>query len=223
MTAMPSAGRSRAWGWRTGVDVAIAGSLSAMPPGFDRSAYPAPEQEIDNYREVIEILRLAGVDIIALEMLEDTEHAPRAMQAATEADLPVWLGVSCRRDPSSGKLVSFSGEVIALEKILTALLPYKPAVVNLMHSEITTISDAMRMVAAVHDGPIGVYPESGYFTHPNWNFVDIIPPEDLVEEARRWVKEGAQILGGCCGTGPEHIRALRDVLPTLRADSDSLD
>ncbi len=208
---------------RTGVDVAIAGSLSAMPPGFDRSAYPAPEQEIDNYREVIEILRLAGVDIIALEMLEDTEHAPRAMRAATEAELPVWLGVSCRREPSSGEIVSFSGEVIALEEILASLLPYEPAVVNLMHSEITAIPEAMRILKAVHDGPIGVYPESGYFTHPNWNFVDIIPPGDLVEEARRWVKEGAQILGGCCGTGPEHIRALRDALPTLRAGSSSLD
>ena len=44
---------------------------------------------------------------------------------------------------------------------------------------------------------------------PNWQFVDIIEPEDLVRETRRWVVSGAQIVGGCCGLGVPHIRALK--------------
>ena len=43
---------------------------------------------------------------------------------------------------------------------------------------------------------------------PTWNFVDVISPEDLVREAKGWVADGARLLGGCCGTGPEHIEAL---------------
>ncbi|HZJ70443.1 MAG TPA: homocysteine S-methyltransferase family protein, partial [Planctomycetota bacterium] len=35
------------------------------------------------------------------------------------------------------------------------------------------------------------------------------PPERYVEEARRWRQSGASILGGCCGTTPRHIAALR--------------
>ena len=204
---------------RTGVEVAIAGSLSAMPPGFDRSAYPDPGEELENYREVISILESAGADIIALEMMEETEHAPRAMQAARESGLPVWLGVSCRRDPTSGRIVSFSGEAIEFERVLASLLPLEPAVVNIMHSEIVAVPDAIRILRTEWDGPIGVYPESGHFTRPDWNFVDIIPPADLVEEARIWTAGGAQVLGGCCGTGPEHIRALGDALHSLPTSS----
>ncbi|MCZ6721142.1 MAG: homocysteine S-methyltransferase family protein [Proteobacteria bacterium] len=38
-------------------------------------------------------------------------------------------------------------------------------------------------------------------------------PEDYAGEACRWVEAGVQIVGGCCGTGPEHIRALKERLP----------
>ena len=199
----------------TRAEVAIAGSVATMPPSFDRSAYPDPEQELANYREVIRVLKDAGVDIIALEMMQETEHAPLAMQAARESELPVWLGVSCRRDPATESLVSFSGEAIGFERVLDALLPLEPAVVNLMHLEIEAIAAALEILKEKWSGPIGVYPESGYFTRPNWNFVDIIPPATLVDEARSWVAAGVQILGGCCGTGPEHIQALDEALPVL--------
>ena len=46
---------------------------------------------------------------------------------------------------------------------------------------------------------------------PNWNFVDVISPEDLVAEANIWVKNGVRLLGGCCGLGPDHIKALADM------------
>jgi S-methylmethionine-dependent homocysteine/selenocysteine methylase len=65
------------------------------------------------------------------------------------------------------------------------------------------------MVRQRWSGPIGVYPESGYFAQPNWNFVDVISPDDLAREARAWLDAGARLVGGCCGTGSEHIRALR--------------
>ena len=57
-------------------------------------------------------------------------------------------------------------------------------------------------------GPVGAYPESGYFRMPEWTFVDIIPPQELVEKSRTRHKQGVTIFGGCCGLGPEHIAAL---------------
>jgi methionine synthase I (cobalamin-dependent) len=39
--------------------------------------------------------------------------------------------------------------------------------------------------------------------------VDVISPDDLAREARAWFDDGARLVGGCCGTGSEHIRALR--------------
>jgi S-methylmethionine-dependent homocysteine/selenocysteine methylase len=48
---------------------------------------------------------------------------------------------------------------------------------------------------------------------PEWQFVDIMPPDDFADLACHWVQEGVQIVGGCCGIGPEHIEALTARLP----------
>ena len=49
---------------------------------------------------------------------------------------------------------------------------------------------------------MGVYPECGYFKSPDWQFVDVIAPSDLVAKSHDWQKLGANIFGGCCGIGP---------------------
>ena len=197
--------------------VAIAGSMSAMPPHFDRSAYGDKDEELTVYRELAGILADAGVELIALEMMEETDHAPLAIEAAMETGLPVWLGVSCKLHPESGEVVSFGPQNIPFDRLLDHLLEETPAVVNLMHSEIDSIPEALSILQERWDGPTGVYPESGYFTKPSWNFVDVISPEDLVKEAKDWVAAGARLLGGCCGTGPEHIEALAAAEEELQA------
>lgn len=190
--------------------IAVAASMSAMPPGFDWSAYPEKKIELETYRELAGIFKDGGVDLIALEMMMEDTHAPLVMQAALETGLPVWLGVSCKEHPETGEVVSFSYPDLKLEVVLDTLIPLQPHVVNIMHSEIRTIPRALEMVRERWQGHLGVYPESGHFVKPNWNFVDVISPNDLVEEARVWRDAGVQLLGGCCGTGPEHITALRD-------------
>lgn len=196
--------------------VAIAGSISTEPPKFDREAFLSPDKELEAYREAAGLLAESGVDLIALEMINDTEHATRAMQAALETKLPIWLGVGCKKR-EDGAIVSFDHMDLELASVLDALIPLGPTVVNIMHSEIQAVPEAIDLVRERWSGPIGVYPESGYFTQPHWNFVDVIEPEDLVAEAVGWVAAGARLLGGCCGTGPEHIRAQNTALAELRA------
>lgn len=197
-------------------DVAIAGSISTEPPRFDRSAFLSPAMELAAYQEAAGLLADAGVDLIALEMINDTSHSVRAMRAALETKLPVWLGVGCKKR-DDGKIVSFDHADLEFSTVLDALIPMEPAVINIMHSDIGAIPEAIELVRQRWSGPIGVYPESGYFTQPNWNFVDVIAPADLVAEALGWVAAGVRLLGGCCGTNPDHIRAMRAALPELEA------
>lgn len=194
--------------------IAVAGSISAMPPGFDRTAYLSPEKELDSYREAIAIQAEAGADLIALEMMEDTQHAARAMQAALESKLPVWLGVSCKQS-GDGRLIGFGHEDTSLAEVLDVLIPMEPTIVNVMHTNAHVVPAAVQLVRERWQGPIGVYPESGYFTKPNWNFVDVIPPRELVAEAVGWVESGVRLLGGCCGTGPDHVKALKQAVYDL--------
>jgi S-methylmethionine-dependent homocysteine/selenocysteine methylase len=48
---------------------------------------------------------------------------------------------------------------------------------------------------------------------PNWQFIDTVSPEAFAAEAEQWLELGAQLIGGCCGITPEHIRLLKERLP----------
>jgi S-methylmethionine-dependent homocysteine/selenocysteine methylase/SAM-dependent methyltransferase len=62
------------------------------------------------------------------------------------------------------------------------------------------------------DLPVGVYPNLGYYTSAGWRFEEGVGGSEYAEMALRWRREGAQIIGGCCGVGPAHIAAARERL-----------
>jgi homocysteine S-methyltransferase len=59
------------------------------------------------------------------------------------------------------------------------------------------------------DLPLGVYPNLGYATADGWSFDRTVDGEQYADLAELWRREGAQIVGGCCGTRPEHIAGAR--------------
>ena len=56
--------------------------------------------------------------------------------------------------------------------------------------------------------PLGVYPNLGHLAGGRWRFDESIGPAEFAELAVQWREEGAQLIGGCCGTTPEHIAAV---------------
>ena len=192
----------------SGKDIAIAGSLSNLPPGMQARNYPLADAELAGLRELAAILADSGADLIALEMMQDTRHAAWAMDAALATGLPVWLGMSCRRRPNGNGLVSFDLPDLDFAEPLDALIPMGPDAVNIMHSDLDAVAPAITMVRNRWQGPLGVYPEVGEFAPPHWKFDGDATPERFVEHAQDWVARGALLIGGCCGTAPEHIRAL---------------
>ena len=186
--------------------VAVAGSMSCLPPRFDVHAYPDEATESAAYRELADTLATAGVDLLIVEMLQETHHAPLALGAARTTGLPVWLGVSCRLGPND-TLVGFDFPLVPLEECLDALLPLAPDAVAVMHSPLTAIMPALDLLRSRFRGPLGAYPEiSDGTTLPSTT------PADLAADAKHWLEAGAQIVGGCCGTTPAHIRALLPVV-----------
>ena len=59
-----------------------------------------------------------------------------------------------------------------------------------MHTSPNDTGEAVDIVRRYWNGPLGAYPESGYFTMPDWTFTDIIPPTELVAKARQWHAQG---------------------------------
>jgi homocysteine S-methyltransferase len=187
--------------------VAVAGSICewAAPEG----AWADLGRLSDAYREQADLLAEAGVDLIALEMCSHPTRSRLAAQAALATGLPVWLGLSCKRDGKAGFLAAFDHPQTPFDRLVDELAGCGAGVMNVMHSAIKDTPDGVAAVKRKWTGPIGVYPESGHFVMPHWQFVDIIAPDDLMLEARNWIASGVQIIGGCCGLGVPHIRALK--------------
>ena len=194
----------------SGREVAIAGSISCLPPGFDVHAYPDERTESAAYRELAETLAEAGADLLLLEMMQETRHAPLACVAARTVGLPVWLGVSCRVG-AGGALVGFDFPLVPLAATLDALLPFAPDAIAVMHSPIAAVAPALQEIRARSSGPLGAYPEIGDGSAAT----EAVTPADLAAQARAWIDAGARIVGGCCGTQPQHIRALAASLKAM--------
>jgi homocysteine S-methyltransferase len=188
----------------SGRDVWLAGSISCLPPRFDVRAYPDERAEAAAYRELAETLAEAGVDLLILEMMQETRHAPLACAAARAVGLPYWLGVSCRLGAGSA-LVGFDFPLVPLAACLDALLPLAPATVCVMHSPLAAVVPALAAIRERFAGPLGAYPQIGDGSPAS---ACAVGADDFAATARQWLAAGAQILGGCCGTTPEHVRSL---------------
>jgi S-methylmethionine-dependent homocysteine/selenocysteine methylase len=201
-----------------GRPVAVAGSMSAFNPvamhGRNKVG-PAADRfpSLADFREQAGLLVEAGVDLIVLEQMEAPGYGRAALQAAAETGLPVWLGFSpARLDNGMLGADPILGEGDSFAELVSKLADPALAAVTVMHAKPDVALDAIDIIAARFAGPIGVYAESGDWAAPEWVF-DGLTPDEYLREAIAWADRGAQLIGGCCGIGPEHIRVLAERLP----------
>jgi S-methylmethionine-dependent homocysteine/selenocysteine methylase len=191
--------------------VAIFGSICEWA-FMDESEWNTPETVGKSVREQARLLHASGVDGLALEMCERVEFSIATIEAAIETGLPLWIGVSAQRHKGANEIATFDYADRSLDELVGALAKYPAMVMNIMHTPVPDVAEALGVIRQHWSGPVGVYPESGFFSMPNWQFVDVIAPEALAEAAQGWVRDGARMVGGCCGLGPEHIAALCQAL-----------
>ena len=196
--------------------VAVAGSMSAMRPmipGTDKLRTDFSMTESDTrplYRRKAETLADAGVDLIIMEMMRDLDYSMWATEAAVATGLPVWVGIAVHRR-EDGELAGFNRHDYALGDLVEPLMAVGARVAIIMHTSVPDTDDALPIVFDHWQGPVGAYPESGYFTIPDWVFGEITP-EEFAIKAKEWWAQGVSVIGGCCGISPEHIEAARDAL-----------
>ena len=195
--------------------VAIAGSISSMVARADRSQTPSAEQAQASYPEQAKVLAEAGVDLILLEMMQDTQQAAYAIQAAVATGLPVWVGFSCKMSDDGSRVLLLGGPPEeTFTQALDTLLALGGAAVCVMHTEVEDTTPALQVIQQRRQGPVGAYAHSGGWQMPNWQFVNLISAEEYLAKAQRWVQTGVQIVGTCCGMGPDYIRLLKEQLPS---------
>jgi len=195
----------------------IGGSMSGMIGTVYWRDTPGSREIIrDSYREQAELLAEAGVDLLLLEMTQDVEVGVAAIEAAKGTGLPVWVAFSCNFMNSltgaDRPLVvrGSDGTDRPLSEVIDPILAAGGDVAGINHSDVDITGRALDVLIEKWRGPISAYPNSGDWMPPNWEFDSVISPMEFATVAESWVARGVQVIGGCCGIGPDHIQLLRD-------------
>lgn len=193
----------------------IAGALSCFTAGLDYNRRPDAERAKADYREQAEVIAEAGVDVIVLEMMLHSERAAAAVEGAVSTGLPVWVGFSCRMgDDGTVLMYPHSGDAETFAEVIPKVMAVGGSVAGVMHSTVEDTAPALHVLRDQWHGPLLAYPESGEeFTMPIWHYEERVSPDALAAACEDWVAMGVQIVGGCCGTRTDHIRAVRDRMP----------
>ena len=176
-----------------------------------RGVLEAPARR--EHPEIVEEMKSAGVDFIVFESMNTIREARAAAEAAHAAGLPVWVSFVMREN---AKLLG--GEPVA--DAARALEGLGVDVVLVNCAPIEDITAALGKLRKARSGPVGAYAHIGRYDPPSWKFgfyprfsgTEAVTPEKYLEAALEWKKTGAQVIGGCCGTAPEHIRLLGEKL-----------
>jgi len=194
-----------------GGEALVAGCLTTVSfRGPDGSGMSPPEGE-RALESQARIIADAGADLLLAEILSSVARANAMLAAASAAGLPVWAGFSCRVDADGQiRLLNEPGEPLADSLRRIDLSGVDAALA--MHTEIEAVGPALATLREAWDGPVGAYPHGGRYARPDWEFDASFTPEALAIGAARWLAEGCRIVGGCCGAGPAHVAALREVL-----------
>lgn len=184
-----------------GRPVAVAGAVTTLEWCFRPDLAPSGEEMREEYGEIMATLKAAEADLILLETVNNVLEARVGLEVARTVGLPCWVSFVC---DEAGKL--FTGESLADAQVELAPLDPDVVLINCVPPDDATAG--LRELAAVREGPCGVYPHIGRFDPPEWHFTDEHHPLRLLEEARNWKEMGARVIGGCCGTTPDHIAVL---------------
>ncbi len=152
-------------------------------------------------------LAKADVDAILVETQNTVREAVAATKAAAATGLPVLVSFLCGAD---GKLLS--GETVTAAA--QAVLPFKPVALMINCAPTPTLITPLKeLLAAAPVLHIGGYGNTGH-AGPDGEWVSdgMEDPAAYAAHADTWLKAGARIVGGCCGTTPQHVRALANLI-----------
>jgi len=191
-------------------DVLVAGALAPLEDCYRPDLAPEPPVAEREHAEQAVRLARQGVDLILIETMNSSAEAKAALRGAKAAGVPVLVSFICK----SAREI-WNGELLA--DAVAAVETFKPDAILVNCVAPGTVADCLGEMSRATRLPLGCYPNAG---EPNmaegtWRFDPEWTPERFAEAAAGWVARGAQIVGGCCGVGPDHIRALRLALPPV--------
>src|SRR5438270_11008796 len=194
-------------------DVWVAGSVGPLGIRIEPLGKTSFEEARSAFREQIAALAEGGVDLLILETFGYVEELHQAMLAARELNpkLPVIAQVTV--DEEANCLDGSTPETFAprLEQWGADVIGCNCSVGPV------AMLDAMERVRAATSLPVSAQPNAGIPRSVEGRNIYLCSPEYMASYARKFVAAGVKLVGGCCGTTPEHIRVMKSGLRASQA------
>lgn len=185
----------------------VAGCLASPDTPYATTPSLSADEVEAKIRPQVDVLTALDFDVVFYEMMTtsaDLEGVARVASGAFAVGLP------CGEDGRTLGGVDL-GEVVAMFEHV------RPETLFVQCTRFELVDRALErlLAAAPSDVEVGVYANDGrHWADGCWHGAPVAPG-DYADAAMRWVRMGATIVGGCCGTGPEHIAALAERLRVI--------
>ena len=189
-------------------DVWVAGSVGPLGTRIEPLGKTSFQEAREAFRQQIEVLVESGVDLLILETFGYLEEIHQAMLAVRDvsASIPMVAQVTIDEDGNCldgsdpqtfvPKLVEWGADVIGCNCSVGPV----------------AMLDAMERVRAATSLPLAAQPNAGIPRSVDGRNIYLCSPEYMASYARKFVAAGVRLVGGCCGTTPEHIRVMKSAL-----------
>lgn len=210
---------------RTGVRLAreaagaerfVAGSVGPLltPRGGEAAPDAATRRAV--FAGQMGALAEAGVDCFLLETFPGIADLLLALEIAREFDIPAIAQLAFMEG-------GFTGDGLSVEQAAHRLAAAAPAAIGAnCGAGPRELLQVLRRLAAATDRPLSAFPNSGFPERVDGRTLYLATPDYFAALGGEMANAGVSLVGGCCGTGPDHIRALaaalRDRCPGPRAE-----
>ena len=189
----------------------VLGSVAPLEDCYTPDLAPDADACRREHTELIEQLVEAGVDLVLVQTMSSAHESLAAAAAAEECAPGNWAISFCLAPGEPGVLMDGTP--------LTEVVPElgSPRFVGINCIAATLMADQVRHLRSIVDDgtPVAACGNVGYpDDEVGWINTDAIEPGIYASHVQDWIEAGAGIVGGCCGTTPATIRAIRDSLPS---------
>jgi len=193
----------------------VAGSIGPLGVRLEPLGKTGLDEARAAFAEQIQALADAGVDLLIIETMPALNEAREALLAAEETapQLPVLVMVTV--DDESNCLDGSSPEQAA-----ALLTEWGAGAIGVNCSTgPSTVLTALEAMRGATDLPLAAMPNAGMPRAIEGRNIYLCSPEYMASFARKAIAAGAQIVGGCCGTTPNHTRAMRSAMRAIDAQA----
>jgi homocysteine S-methyltransferase len=188
----------------------VAGAVGPLIRPRGESGEFTPERKREVLHEQMEALAQGGVDLFILETFSALDDLETALGIAGELGLPAVAQLAFLEEGRSREGVAAEEAALRLDAAGAAVLGANCG------SGPRELLKVLSRMAAVSSLPLSAFANSGFPQYVDGRYIYLATPEYFAAMGREMAAAGASLLGGCCGTTPEHIRALARALAGAR-------